>query len=136
MGRGRRAAANQAHALGLDRSTGEHLARLYGTEYTSILELIERRPELRERITLTHGCLDITAQIVFAITHEAARSLDDIIDRRLVLGTLGWIDRDTIARVARVAAPLWGWDEGRIATETEAEFERRTRFARAWRRLP
>jgi glycerol-3-phosphate dehydrogenase len=128
------ATANRALTIGLDQATGEHLARLYGTEHTAIFDLVSARPELGARLTTDHGCLDIAAQVVHAVTHEAARSLDDIIDRRLVLGTLGWVGRDTIARVAAVVAPLWGWDEARCAAETDAEFDRRTRFAHAWRR--
>ena len=125
--------ASAAGALGLDTATGEHLGRLYGTEYAALIGLIGAQPGLARRITHDHGCLDVLAQAVYAVTHEGARTLDDVIDRRLVVGTLGPVSRATIGVIADVAGPLWGWDEERCARESDAEFSRRSTLERLWR---
>jgi len=70
---------------------------------------------------------------VYAVTHEGARTLADVIDRRLVLGTLGRVSRQAIGDVAAVVGPLWGWDEQRCKQESDAEFERRGLLERGWR---
>jgi glycerol-3-phosphate dehydrogenase len=120
-----RGIAARASTLGIDAPTAEHLGRLYGTDHAVVLDLVAERPQLAERITTRHDCLDIAAQVVVAITHEGARTLSDVIDRRLVLGTLGGVDADTVERVARIAAPCWGWDDQRTRAEAAAESERR-----------
>lgn len=125
--------ASAAGALGLDTATGEHLGRLYGTEYAALIGLIGAQPGLARRITHDHGCLDVLAQAVYAVTHEGARTLDDVIDRRLVVGTLGPVSRATIGVIADVAGPLWGWDEERCGRESDAEFSRRSTLKRLWR---
>jgi len=125
--------ASAAGALGLDTATGEHLGRLYGTEYAALIGLIGAQPGLARRITHDHGCLDVLAQAVYAVTHEGARTLDDVIDRRLVVGTLGPVSRATIGVIADVAGPLWGWDEERCGRESDAEFSRRSTLERLWR---
>jgi len=125
--------ASAAGALGLDTATGEHLGRLYGTEYAAIIGLIGAQPGLAQRITHEHGCLDVVAQAVYAVTHEGARTLDDVIDRRLVVGTLGPVSRATIGVISDAAGPLWGWDEQRCGRESNAEFSRRSTLERLWR---
>lgn len=120
-------------SIALDARTAEHLGRLYGTEYAAIIGLIGTDRRLGARITDEHGCLDVLAQAVYAVTHEGARTLADVIDRRLVLGTLGPVTRATIGLVADTVGPLWGWDETRCRTQADAEFARRTALEQIWR---
>ena len=120
-----RGVAAAAARVGLDAHTAEHLGRLYGTGYTQVLDLVERNPALGERLTTEHDCLDIAAQVVVAVVHEGARTLGDVIDRRLVLGTLGSVSPGTIERIALLAGPCWGWDTERSRAEASAEGERR-----------
>ena len=61
------------------------------------------------------------------------RTLDDVVDRRLVLGTLGPVSRESLAAVARVCGPLWGWDEARCDAEAASEHTRRTALINIWR---
>jgi len=125
--------ASAASALGLDAATGEHLGRLFGTEYAAIIGLIGATPSLAGRITAEHGCLDVLAQAVYAVTAEGARTLSDVIDRRLVLGTLGPVSRSVIGRVADTVGPLLGWDDARCRNEADAEFARRSALELLWR---
>lgn len=94
-----------------------HLARLYGTEHTALLDLVAAEPALGRRVSERDGRLDIAAQVVHAVTEESARTVADVIDRRLVLGTLGGVTPGEVHAVAALMAPLLGWDEARVARE-------------------
>jgi glycerol-3-phosphate dehydrogenase len=122
--------------LGLPEDVRLHLARLYGTEHDRILDLVADDPALGERISDRPGRLDIAAQAVFAVADETARTLSDVIDRRLVLGTLGSVSHDEIERVAAVVGPLLGWDEGRRLAAVEEEVGRRAWLESRWRLAP
>ena len=67
------------------------------------------------------------------MTGEGARTLSDVIDRRLVVGTLGPVSRAVIGRIADIVGPLWGWDETRRSTEADTEFTRRSALEQLWR---
>lgn len=120
-------------ALPLDAATRLHLARLYGTEHERILDLVERDPRLAERISERPERLDIAAQAVFAVTDEAACTLADILDRRLVIGTLGRVSRTEVERVALAVSPVMGWDLEQAASAVEAELGRRAAVEVRWR---
>ncbi|MFZ4811658.1 MAG: FAD-dependent oxidoreductase [Ilumatobacteraceae bacterium] len=122
------------HALPLDAATRMHLARLYGTEHERILDLVERDPSLAQRLSDDPARLDIAAQAVFAVSDEAARNLADVIDRRLVLGTLGRVERVEVERVALAIAPLLGWSVEHAAAAVDAELARRAAIEVRWRR--
>jgi len=106
---------------GLSTKSAELIARLYGTDYVEILHLVRGNPELRHE----YPSGDVSAQVVFAVASEGARTLSDIIDRRLVAGTVGRVDRDVLAHIAGVAAPLLGWDASQVEREVAAEDARR-----------
>ncbi|MGD9703850.1 MAG: FAD-dependent oxidoreductase [Acidimicrobiia bacterium] len=110
-----------------------NLARLYGTEHERILDLVEHDPALGRRLSDRPGRWDIAAQAVFAVTDEAARTLSDILDRRLVLGTLGRISREEIANVVEAVAPLLGWSEGAASAAIDVECARRAALEARWR---
>ena len=128
------AAAAARPQLDLPRDVRLHLARLYGTEHEKVLDLVERDPSLGRRVSTRPGRLDIAAQVVVAIAEEGARTLSDVIDRRLVLGTLGTVEREEMERVAVAAAPLLGWDHEQAAAAVDAELARRAAVEARWRR--
>ena len=80
-------AAMAMNEHGIPVHLGEHIARLYGTEWVRIDAIVQQNPEFARQ--LSPQCNDIEAQIVFAVTEEGARTLSDIVDRRLVIGTIG-----------------------------------------------
>lgn len=127
-------AAAARPSLGLGADTMLHLARLYGTEYVRVLDLVERDPRLGQRLSNRPERLDIAAQAVFAVTHESACTLADVIDRRLVLGTLGQVDRTEVERVAVAVAPVLGWSVEQTAAAVDAELARRAAIVARWRR--
>lgn len=122
--------------LGIDAEVRLHLARLYGTDYHRIFDLIREAPELGTRISERAGRHDIGAQVVHGIEAEGARTLPDLLDRRLVIGTLGPVSTEEIRTVALVAGPLWGWDSARIDGEVAAEDERRRARRMTWQPVP
>jgi len=70
-----------------------------------------------------------TASIAQAVRHEQARTLSDILRRRLSIGWGEDLGLNSAAEAARLAAPLLGWSELETAAqiegyraETEAEF--------------
>jgi len=69
---------------GLESDVVQSLMDFYGTRFRDVLALVERDPGLKEPICPCS--LVIRAQIVYAIRREMARTEEDIIMRRLVLG--------------------------------------------------
>ena len=127
------AAARSRSELDVDPASRLHLARLYGTEHDRILDIVAAEPLLGRRIAERRGCLDIGAQVVFAVTHEAACSLSDVIHRRLVLGTLGPTTDDELVAVAKIMAPLLGWSDTQLHEQIAAEQQRRDSIQHAIR---
>lgn len=131
----REAARSRSH-LPLTSEVREHLARLYGTEHDRLLDLVEHSPWLASRLSHRPGRLDIAAQVVFAVTDEGARTISDIVDRRLVIGTLGDVLAPELARVGEIAGPLLGWDELATDAAVHAEVARREAITMLWRGAP
>ena len=124
-------AAMAMNEHGIPVHLGEHIARLYGTEWVRIDAIVQQNPEFARQ--LSPQCNDIEAQIVFAVPEEGARTLSDIVERRLGIGTIGSVSREVLERVASMAGPLLGWDELAIQDAIRHEFDRRTVIATHWR---
>jgi glycerol-3-phosphate dehydrogenase len=108
----------QAQRLGLDRQLIAHLIQVYGSRYSRVLTLIERRPELAARVSPEHP--DVMAQVVYAVEHEDARTLADVMLRRLTAGMSAGRGRDGVEAVAALLAALLGWDAARQREELAA----------------
>jgi len=76
---------------------------------------IAREDEELSRSVNTDG--EILAQIVYAIRHEMARTLPDILMRRTGMGTLGHPGADLLEKAALIAAGELNWDRGRMERE-------------------
>jgi glycerol-3-phosphate dehydrogenase len=74
-------AAREAQEYGIDQKTVEYLRSKYGIRYLDILKLTAADPSLKERICTC--CPDITAQVWYAFETEMARTINDILWRRL-----------------------------------------------------
>ena len=108
----------------LARRSGLHLARIdhllgrFGGLVDDLLALVEQRPELGEPLP---GAEDyLAAEVVYAVTHEAARHLDDVLTRRTRI-SIETFDRGVAAApaVAALMAAELGWDEARTADEVD-----------------
>ncbi|HEX4685654.1 MAG TPA: glycerol-3-phosphate dehydrogenase/oxidase [Nocardioides sp.] len=113
---------NQRVALsrrsGLEVGRIDHLLGRYGGLVDDLLELVSSRPDLAEPLP---GAEDyLSAEVVYAVTHEGARHLDDVLARRTRI-SIETFDRGTVAVTAAadlMAAEL-GWDQARRDDEVD-----------------
>ncbi|MGK2349789.1 glycerol-3-phosphate dehydrogenase/oxidase [Actinomyces sp. W5033] len=112
----------------LERVT--HLLDRYGDEVVDLLETIDAEPSLGE--PLTGDPVFLRAEVAWAVTHEGAAHLDDVLLRRLRLD-LSHRDRGLAAadEILSVMAPLLGWSEQDVATEKESYAQRVAELAAA-----
>jgi glycerol-3-phosphate dehydrogenase len=111
-------AAGHARRLGIDQSTIEHLIRIYGSRYSQVLALAEQDAALLAPVSRDHP--DIMAQVVHAVIREGARTLPDVLLRRLTVGLSASRGRDGADAVAGVMAELLEWDGTRVQEEVAA----------------
>ncbi|WP_067562097.1 glycerol-3-phosphate dehydrogenase/oxidase [Nocardia acidivorans] len=111
----------------------QHLLNRYGSLIEEVLGLAEGKPELLQPIEASPGYLRVEA--VYAAAAEAALHLDDILARRTRI-SIEYAHRgvDCADQVARLVAPVLGWDEAEITREiatytarVQAEIESQTR---------
>ncbi|MGZ8762517.1 MAG: FAD-dependent oxidoreductase [Acidimicrobiia bacterium] len=97
----------------------EHLARRYGSLAGDVLALIEADATLSE--LLVPGLPYRKAEAIYAVRHEMATTLDDVLSRRTRARLLA---RDASAAaaddIARLLAPELGWDEAEIVRQVSA----------------
>ena len=113
-----------ADALELSRQTGldvdqiQHLVETYGRRYPAVLEIAGRAPELRERLCKQNP--DIRAQLVYAVKHEQAETLRDLLFRRTGIGTSPCLGKNCCEQIAVWMGEICGWDRARRDREIEA----------------
>jgi glycerol-3-phosphate dehydrogenase len=111
----------------LEPSTHEHLTGRYGTEAEVVRALTVDDPDLAA--PLVAGLPYLRAEAIYAVRHEMARTLDDVLSRRTRARLLARdASADAAASVAELLAPELGWsdaerdaqiDEYRAAIATE-----------------
>ena len=112
----------------LDRVT--HLLDRYGDELPALLASIDDDPSLAR--PLGEAPAFLRAEVAWAVTHEGAAHLDDVLLRRVRLDIerrdrgLGAADE-----VLEVMAPLLEWSDDDVAAEREAYAERVAQIAAA-----
>ena len=93
----------------LDLPRIEHLLGRYGSSIHELLALIEAEPELLQPLSTAPKYLKVEAK--YAVTHEGALHLDDILARRTRISIDTWDRGDAAAQeVAELVAPILGWD--------------------------
>jgi glycerol-3-phosphate dehydrogenase len=107
-----------ARSSGLDIALIDHLLGRFGGLIDEVLMLIAERPELGEPLP---GAVDyLSAEVVYAVTHEGARHLDDVLARRTHI-SIESFDRGTASarRTAELMGDELGWDAGRLEDEVD-----------------
>lgn len=94
--------------------TIEYLAGIYGTELDRLMALVKENNDWSKPLN-DDG--EMLGQVVYAIRHEMALTLKDIIFRRTGIGTLGHPGNDVLNKVARVAAAELKWDKKKTEKE-------------------
>ncbi len=112
-----------------------HLLERYGSMVHELFALAEDDRSLFEPIPGAEEYLKVEA--VYAVTHEGALHLDDVLARRTRI-SIETMSRgvDSAETVARLMAPVLGWDEQRVTDEVasyrgrvEAELESQKELA-------
>ena len=110
---GYEARTNQRVALsresGIEIGMIDHLLGRYGGLIDEVLELIRSRPELAE--PLEGAPLYLAAEVVYGVSHEGARHLDDVLTRRTRI-SIETFDRGLACApfAAALMADELGWD--------------------------
>ncbi|MGZ6764599.1 MAG: glycerol-3-phosphate dehydrogenase C-terminal domain-containing protein, partial [Nocardioides sp.] len=108
----------------LARRSGLHVARIdhllgrYGGMVDELLDLVHDRRVLGLPL---EGAEDyLAAEVVYAVTHEGARHLDDVLTRRTRI-SIETFDRGVAAArpAARLMAAELGWSDARTAEEVD-----------------
>jgi glycerol-3-phosphate dehydrogenase len=110
--------APQAERLGLRPELVEHIIRTYGARYAQVLDCIQGDTELTAPISADHP--DVLGQVVYAVAHEGARTLADVMLRRLTIGMSAGRGRDGAEAVAALMARRLNWDADRVRDEIGA----------------
>lgn len=119
---GYHALANQTAALaerhGVSEAVMEHLLGRYGSLYSEVLAPAADDASLLESVPGAEAYL--WAEVRYAVTHEGALHLEDILNRRLRV-SIEYDHRgaESAQPVAEFVAPLLGWDDARVAQEVE-----------------
>jgi glycerol-3-phosphate dehydrogenase len=102
-----------ASKYGTEAETVRHLISFYGSRAERILEIAREDPALAEAISPESR--DIYAQAAYSVTEEGARTVTDIVLRRMHLGITGARGGPFAERIAQVAAKELGWSDEETA---------------------
>ncbi len=120
------AAAAEAERLaedyGVPADAVEHLLERYGTLTEEVLELTRDDPALARPLADGHPYL--AAEVAYAVTHEGALHVEDVLVRRVRLFIeTGAHGAEAVGPVTGIMGDLLGWDAARRAAETEGYLE-------------
>ena len=99
----------------LDAGTIASLVRQYGAEVHDVLHVASGDSSLLSRVAA--GRESIGAEVVYAVEHEMARQLADVVFRRTGLGTLGHPGEPALERCAAIMATRLGWSAAERAEQ-------------------
>jgi glycerol-3-phosphate dehydrogenase len=108
-----------AAGAGLPVDRVEHLLGRYGSRIDELLGLVAERPDLGRPIRGAEDYLEVEA--VYGASHEGALHLNDVLTRRT---RISFENRDAglaaAEGVARLMAPVLGWDDAAVRREVES----------------
>ena len=93
--------------------TLDHLFTLYGARAADVLQLTDEAPDLATAIS--PQLPDIKAQIVYAVRHEFAHNLIDILRRRTTIAMQLNYGLDVLPVVSEVLQTYCGWSQQAVA---------------------
>jgi glycerol-3-phosphate dehydrogenase len=110
--------------------TVRHLVGIYGSRTERVLGMV--RDDRRLGAVISPECGDIYAQVAYGIREEGARTLCDIVLRRMELGITPSRGEEEIEKIAAVAAGELGWspeEERQQVEEFREELMKDRRFS-------
>jgi len=105
-----------AEDYGVPRAAVEHLLGRYGTLAAEVLELVKEDAALGRPLARGHPYL--RAEVAYAVSHEGALHLEDVLMRRTRLFIEAADSGAAAAEVAVIMGRLLGWSRRRRAAET------------------
>ena len=112
--------AQLAAMSGLSEEVVIHLLNRYGSQIGVIFELIESDAKLSQ--PLSADLAYIKAEVIYAVTHEGAQTVEDVLSRRTRISFEASDGGEALATsVATLMAPVLGWDAA-AKKESVAEF--------------
>ncbi len=102
----------------LDPGTVHDLIVSHGSEIDSVVSYCRSRPGYLDKFTDQRETL--VGEAGYAVEHELAASLDDVVFARTGLGTIGHPGEAVLEKVCDVIGPLLGWDEQQRQRQIEA----------------
>lgn len=103
---------------GMSEEGAARLLHIYGGRTRKVLDLAYEQPELAA--PLDTGKTVLAAEIAFAVRHEFARHLTDILHRRTMAGLSPDLGESVAEAAAGVAAKELGWTEEETRRELQA----------------
>jgi glycerol-3-phosphate dehydrogenase len=123
-----------AERSGLHPARIEHLLHRYGTLVEEVLALVAEDRALGEPLAGTEDYL--RAEVVYAVTHEGARHLDDVLTRRTRVSIETFHRGTASAReTAELMGRALGWSEGQVDLEVE-HYQQRVAAERESQEMP
>jgi glycerol-3-phosphate dehydrogenase len=111
------ARAIERHAPRLPEVTIRHLVSSYGTEIDAVVAAAAAHPGGFSQLAADRESIE--AEVIYALEHELAVRLEDVVFRRTGLGTLGHPGPRCIRRCAELMGARLGWTEEAAAREIE-----------------
>ncbi len=105
-----------AARTGLPAAQVKRLVDLYGSRVFAVWQLAEQRPELN---TVVHPSGVLAAELVFAVDTDLARSLTDVLARRVMIAFEPGHGLDSIDGLAAVLGEHLGWDSTMISAQID-----------------
>lgn len=106
-------------SFGWSAALVDHLLHRYGTNIRDIVEICEDDPAMAA--PLAEAPAYLRAEVVYAVTHEGALHLDDVMNRRtrMVYEYVGEAQA-ALTEVAKIVAQQLGWKPTRVKAELAA----------------
>jgi len=103
------------------KNTLEVCAKYYGSEVDALMRIAQSNKKYREIVT--HDG-EILAEVIYAIRHEMAHTLSDIVFRRTGICTAGNPGNDVLTLVAETAAKELKWDKKELNRQLKSVQQR------------
>ena len=100
----------------LSDASANRLLQVYGSRANEIVAQAIANPPLREMIHPASGT--IAASVVYAVTHEFATTLHDVMFRRTMMGYASDFGQGGVEAVGRILRTHCGWSDEQLARES------------------
>jgi glycerol-3-phosphate dehydrogenase len=104
-------AADLVAQQGLTPERAAHLVDIYGAQAATVAELCTKNDRSLPGVPMSEG------EVIWAVRHEQALHLADVLQRRCPLAIRGLLSRPLVTAVAKVMATECGWTEDQTQTE-------------------